>query len=96
MSAGRQVVAAALSLVPGDDGASPDILIPVRQPPAGNLMAIPAAAAPCSATCAAYRGEHGFALITGCWRSFQDITASPSKISDIARAALVLTHFEHG
>jgi hypothetical protein len=24
------------------------------------------------------------------------ITASPSKIGDIARAALVLTHFEHG
>jgi hypothetical protein len=67
------VAAAALSLVSGDDGASPGILIPVRQPPAGNLMAIPAAAAPCSATCAAYRGEHGFALITGCWRSFTHI-----------------------
>jgi hypothetical protein len=25
-----------------------------------------------------------------------DITVRPSKISDIARAALVLTHFEHG
>ena len=24
------------------------------------------------------------------------LTASPSKIGDIARAALVLTHFEHG
>jgi hypothetical protein len=26
----------------------------------------------------------------------QRITASPSKIGRIARAALVLTHFEHG
>jgi hypothetical protein len=26
----------------------------------------------------------------------QHITASPSRIGDIARAALVLTHFEHG
>ena len=30
------------------------------------------------------------------WRTLQHITASPGKISDIARAALVLTHFEHG
>jgi hypothetical protein len=38
----------------------------------------------------------GFALLTGRWRALQHITASPSKIGDIARAALVLTHFEHG
>jgi len=41
-------------------------------------------------------GERGFALLTGRWRTLQHITASPSKISDITRAALVLTHFEHG
>ena len=41
-------------------------------------------------------GERGFALITGRWRTLQHVTASPSKIGDIARAALVLTHFEHG
>jgi hypothetical protein len=40
--------------------------------------------------------ERGFALLTGRWRTLQHITASPSKIGDIARAALVLTHFEHG
>jgi hypothetical protein len=28
--------------------------------------------------------------------TLQYITVRPSKISDIARAALVLTHFEHG
>jgi DDE superfamily endonuclease len=32
----------------------------------------------------------------GRWRTLQHITASPSKIGAIARAALVLTHFEHG
>jgi hypothetical protein len=37
-----------------------------------------------------------FALVTGRWRTLQHITASPGKIGDIARAALVLTHFEHG
>jgi len=41
-------------------------------------------------------GERGFALLTGRWRTLQHITASPGKIGDIARAALVLTHFEHG
>ena len=41
-------------------------------------------------------GERGFALLTGRWRALQHITASPGKIGDIARAALVLTHFEHG
>ncbi len=41
-------------------------------------------------------GERGFALVTQRWRTLQDITASPGKIGDIARAALILTHFEHG
>jgi hypothetical protein len=41
-------------------------------------------------------GERGFALPTQRWRTLQHITTSPSKISDITRAALVLTHFEHG
>ena len=41
-------------------------------------------------------GERGFALLTGRWRTLQHITASPGKIGGIARAALVLTHFEHG
>jgi hypothetical protein len=36
------------------------------------------------------------ALLTGRWRTLRHITAGPSKIGDIARAALVLTHFEHG
>ena len=40
-------------------------------------------------------GERGFALLTG--RSdVQHVTDSPNKISKIAQAALVLTHFEHG
>jgi hypothetical protein len=40
-------------------------------------------------------GERGFALLKGRWRILQHITVSPSRIGDIARAALVLTHFEH-
>lgn len=41
-------------------------------------------------------GERGFALLTGRWRTLQHVTLNPSKIGDIAKAALVLTHFEHG
>jgi hypothetical protein len=41
-------------------------------------------------------GERGFALLTGRWRILRHITASPSKIGNIAKAALVLVHFEHG
>jgi hypothetical protein len=56
-------------------------------------MPVPARPAPL----AALPGERGFALlITGRWRILQHITASPGKIDDIARAALVPTHFEHG
>jgi hypothetical protein len=49
-----------------------------------------------AAPLAAPPGERGFALLTGRWRTLQHITASPGKIGDIARAALVLAHFEHG
>jgi hypothetical protein len=30
------------------------------------------------------------------WRTMQHITASPGKVGDVARAALVLIRFEHG
>jgi hypothetical protein len=41
-------------------------------------------------------GKRGFALLTGRWRALRHITASPRKIGTIVKAALVLTHFEHG
>ena len=41
-------------------------------------------------------GERGFAVLTGRWRALHHTTASPSKIGHIVKAALVLTHFEHG
>jgi hypothetical protein len=51
-------------------------------------------AGPCGAD------ELGVALqggrLVGRWRALQHITASPSRIGDIAKAALVLTQFEHG
>jgi hypothetical protein len=37
------------------------------------------------------RGERGFALLTQRWAALQHITASPSRATEITRAALVLT-----
>jgi hypothetical protein len=81
---------------PGYDGAGIGIHIPVKQPADGRALDINTRtrnAIQCSLRCL---GERGFALLTGRWRTLRHITASPSKIGDIARAALVLTHFEHG
>lgn len=41
------------------------------------------------------KGERGFALLTQRWQTLQHVTASPGKIGQIARAALVLVLFEH-
>ena len=41
-------------------------------------------------------GERGFALLVGRREALHHVTMSPSRITDIARAALVLTHFEYG
>jgi hypothetical protein len=40
-------------------------------------------------------GERGFALLTQRWQTLQHVSASPGKIGQIARAALVLVLFEH-
>jgi hypothetical protein len=40
-------------------------------------------------------GERGFALLTQRWKTLQHITCCPRKITMIARACLVLVHFEH-
>jgi hypothetical protein len=41
------------------------------------------------------QGERGFALLTQRWTTLQRITASPRRTTEIVRAALVLTQFEH-
>ena len=81
---------------PGYDGAGIGILIPVKQPAGGQELDINTRTRNALQRSLHCLGERGFALLTGRWRTLQHITASPSKIGDIARAALVLTHFEHG
>ncbi|HEV8278977.1 MAG TPA: transposase family protein [Streptosporangiaceae bacterium] len=81
---------------PGYEGAGIGILIPVKQPPGGRDLDIDTRTRNAIQRSLRCLGERAFALLTGRWRTLQHITASPSKIGHIARAALVLTHFEHG
>ena len=41
------------------------------------------------------QGERGFALLARRWAALQHITASPGRVTEITRAALVLTQWEH-
>jgi DDE superfamily endonuclease len=81
---------------PGYDGAGIGILIPVKQPAGGQELDINTRTRNAIQRSLRCLGERGFALLNQRWRTLQHITASPSKIGDIARAALILTHFEHG
>ena len=81
---------------PGYDGAGIGIRIPVKQPAGGRDLDINTRTRNAVLRSLRCLGERGFALLTGRWRTLQHITAGPGKIGDIARAALVLTHFEHG
>jgi DDE superfamily endonuclease len=81
---------------PGYDGAGIGIHIPVIKPPGGQEPDINTRTRNTLLRSLRCLGERGFALVTGRWRTLQHITASPRRIGDIARAALVLTHFEHG
>ena len=81
---------------PGYDGAGIGIHIPVKQPADGQELDIDTRTRNALQRSLRCLGERGFALLTSRWRTLQHITASPSKIGGIARAALVLTHFEHG
>jgi hypothetical protein len=80
---------------PGYDGAGIGIHIPVKQPADGRELDIDTRTRNAIQRSLRCLGERGFALLTGHWRALQHVTASPSKIGSIARAALVLTHFEY-
>jgi len=71
-------------------------VIPVRQPPGGRELDVKTRTRNALQGSLRCPGKRGFALPAGRWRTLPHITASPSKVGDIARTALVLTHFEHG
>jgi hypothetical protein len=80
----------------GYDGAGHGVHVPIKQPTDGNRLHHDNRTYNALLRSLRCLGERGFAVLTGRWRTLRHITASPSKISDIIRAALVLTHFEHG
>jgi hypothetical protein len=80
----------------GYDGAGIGVFTPVKQPADGQELDVNSRTYNALLRGLRCLGEHGFALLTGRWRALRHITASPRKIGDIVKAALVLTHFEHG
>lgn len=80
----------------GYDGAGIGVSTPVRQPPDGRALDVDNRTYNALLRGLRCLGERGFALLTGRWRALRHFTASPRKIGDIVKAALVLTHFEHG
>ncbi|MFB4282334.1 transposase family protein [Nonomuraea sp. MTCD27] len=79
----------------GYDGAGIGIHAPIKQPDGNQILSPDNRTYNRLLRALRCLGERGFALLKGRWRILQHITASPSAIGDIARAALVLTHFEH-
>jgi hypothetical protein len=79
----------------GYEGAGHGVYTPVKQPGDGRRLDIDTRTYNALLRSLRCIGERGFALLTQRWRVLQHITASPQKIGDIARASLVLTHFEH-
>ncbi|HET7015145.1 MAG TPA: transposase family protein, partial [Streptosporangiaceae bacterium] len=79
---------------PGYEGAGVGIKTPVKNPTNGRELDLDTRTANALQRSLRALGERAFALLTQRWRTLQHITASPSKITQIARAALV--HHEHG
>jgi hypothetical protein len=81
---------------PGYQGAGIGIHIPVKQPEDSRELDLGNRTRNALQRSLRCLGERGLALLTQRWRTLQHITASPSKITGIARAPLVLTQYEHG
>jgi len=79
----------------GYEGAGHGILTPVKKPKGAKELDINARTRNMLLSSARCLGERGFALLSQRWKALQNVTASPSEIGPIARAALVLTLFEH-
>lgn len=80
----------------GYDGAGIGVFTPVKQPADGQTLDPDTRTYNALLRGLRCLGERGFALLTGRWRTLQHFTTSPRRIGHIVKAALVLTHFEHG
>jgi hypothetical protein len=78
----------------GYEGAGAGVLVPVKKP-ARSELDTGTKTRNALLRSLRYQGERGFALMSQRWRVLQRVMVSPSAIGDIAKAALVLTQFEH-
>ena len=79
----------------GYDGAGIGILTPVKKPAGNQELDIGTRTKNALLRDLRCRGERGFALLTQRWAALQHITADPDRTTEITRAALILTQFEH-
>jgi len=80
----------------GYGGAGQGIFTPVKQPKNGAELDVDTRTYNALLRSLRCLRERGFALLTQRWRTLQHVSLSPNRIGDIAKAALVLVHFEHG
>ena len=79
----------------GYEGAGAGIHVPVKSPGGNHELAPDNQARNSLLRGLRFQGERGFALLTQRWALLQHTTASPRQLTQIVRAALVLTQFEH-
>jgi hypothetical protein len=79
----------------GYDGAGHGIHVPVKRPVGGGELDADTRTRNALLRSLRCLGERGFALLTQRWRALQHVMISPSRISDITAAALVLVQFQH-
>jgi len=79
----------------GYEGAGIGIHVPVKAPAGNQELDIDTRTRNSLLRGLRFQGERGFALLTQRWAILQHTTASPRQLTQIVRAALVLTQFEH-
>jgi hypothetical protein len=79
----------------GYEGAGIGIHVPLKSPGGSQELAPDNQARNSLLRGLRFQGERGFALLTQRWALLQHTTASPRQLTQIVRAALVLTQFEH-
>jgi DDE superfamily endonuclease len=79
----------------GYEGAGIGIHVPVKAPAGNQELDIDTRTRNTLLRGLRFQGERGFALLTQRWAILQHTTASPRQLTQIVRAALILTQFEH-
>jgi DDE superfamily endonuclease len=79
----------------GYEGAGIGIHVPVKNPGGGRQLDPDTKTRNSLLRGLRSQGERGFALLSQRWTTLQRITASPRRTTQVVRAALILTQFEH-